>query len=78
MQPKRPRLRYLLFGLVGLGWHVAMFVIDPSFTSRTLTLAMHLPLWLFILIGAILSYRFELAQYRAHQAASPSEDESAP
>jgi hypothetical protein len=68
----------LLVALVGLGLHVAMAVIDPSFTNRTLTLAMHLPLWLFILIGAIGIYRFELAQYRAHQAASPSEDEPAP
>ncbi|MGW5879980.1 hypothetical protein ACWFMI_25865 [Nocardiopsis terrae] len=68
----------MLVALVGLGWHVAMFVIDPSFTSRTLTLAMHLPLWLVMLIIAIVNYRLDLAQYRAHQAASSSEDESAP
>jgi hypothetical protein len=71
-------LRYLLVALVGLGWHVTMAVIDPSFTNRTLTFAMHLPVWLCMLIVGIVIYRFELAQYRAHQAASPSEDEPDP
>jgi hypothetical protein len=68
----------LLVALVGLGLQVAMAVIDPSFTNRTLTFAMYLPLWLCILICAIVIYRWDLAQYRAHQAASPSEDEPDP
>ena len=78
MHPKRPRLRYVLFAFVGLGWQVAMVVIDPSFTNRTLTLAMYLPIWLFALIGAIVIYRLDLAQYRAHQDTPPSDDEPAP
>jgi hypothetical protein len=73
MQPRPPRKRdlYVSGGLIAFA--CAELVYGLLFTVWSA-----LSLGVVLLLFAVLMFRYNLAQYRAHQAAPPSEDEPTP
>lgn len=74
MQPKKPRLRYLILTTSMVALYVALILVEPDFTNRTIS-GTFLIMWSAGLVGAIAIYRFDRKQYRAHQASPLSEEE---
>ncbi|WP_431867973.1 hypothetical protein [Nocardiopsis eucommiae] len=74
MQLKRPRVRYLVLTISMVALYVALILVEPAFTNRTMS-GTSLMVWSVCLVMAIVIYRFDRKRYSVHQAVPPPEEE---